>query len=372
MFAGAVFLTALAAPGVTHLARAIIGGAPPDLGENRALAEWPAPPRSLSQALAFPDAANAALEDRFGLRAPLSRAYAELSQGVRSPGDTVVVGREGWLFFAGDSSVENYRGFRPASSQWVEGWFAQILAVQAAAEASGASFYLLTPPNKSRVYPEHMPAAFGPPSPLRRLNALRADPRMADLAWVDAESALLAVKGEGLAYRPLDTHWTMRGAHAAFLAFEAAYGCAQPTGCDRLPLRAVSFDDAGGDLARMAGFEADAASMIVDVALTDPSPGAERVLEDAENPIFRTRIFTGRHADGPRLVLIGDSFADALLPFLRERFGEVVLVHHQLGRADIEYALSFEPDVVLLEMVERYAERALDFRFGGERVSSAP
>lgn len=371
------FLIALAAPGALHLTRALTGGAPADLGENRPLAPWPAPPADLAALRAYPDAAGAYLEDRFGLRAPLVAAYVALARKLGGAGAPVIVGRDGWLFYARDRVVESYRGLRPPSRTWADGWFAEVERLRDAATARGGSFFVLLLPNKVRVYPEHMPDGFGSPSSARRLDALRADPRARGAGWVEAEAAVLAARAEGQVYRRHDTHWTSRGAFAAYRALMDAVIADRPeiSALDWSDLRAVTARHAEGDLARMLAFGADVEEVVDDVAApASVSNAPPQVLDDDEQPAFRTRVYAGRADAGARVLVIGDSFADALIPYLRASFSEVIVAHHRLGRADLADVLDMGADVVVLEMVERYGEGTLAFEGVGrrERVSSAP
>jgi hypothetical protein len=60
----------------------------------------------------------------------------------------------------------------------------------------------------------------------------------------------------------------------------------------------------------------------------------------------------------PRAVVFRDSFAGAMVPFLSEAFGHVRFVYdHQPDPRLIEVE---KPDVVILEMVERYVARSVD------------
>jgi len=61
-------------------------------------------------------------------------------------------------------------------------------------------------------------------------------------------------------------------------------------------------------------------------------------------------------ARAPRLLLLGDSFATGLSPYLNQSFGTVVYTHFfnaKTVRRLQQYVNRYKPDLVVLEMVER-------------------
>ena len=60
------------------------------------------------------------------------------------------------------------------------------------------------------------------------------------------------------------------------------------------------------------------------------------------------------NADGPTLLLIGDSFSVALLPALQPHFRRIIFSHYTDGGIFRQDLIDrFAPDVVVLEVVER-------------------
>jgi hypothetical protein len=61
-------------------------------------------------------------------------------------------------------------------------------------------------------------------------------------------------------------------------------------------------------------------------------------------------------ARAPRLLVLGDSFATGLSPYLNQSFGTVVYTHYTNARTAgrlQQYVKRYKPDLVALEMVER-------------------
>jgi hypothetical protein len=59
------------------------------------------------------------------------------------------------------------------------------------------------------------------------------------------------------------------------------------------------------------------------------------------------------------LVVIGDSFTDAMMPYLKWPYDRVVRIHHGAGDYTVgtDEVLSYNPDAVLIMIVERSAHR---------------
>src|ERR1700682_1822498 len=100
---------------------------PTRLTEKRRLA--PPPPVRLSQPLevSYTAAFESWWSDNFGFRRSLVVGYSRalLALGV-SPTPSVIVGRSGWLFFAGDEALASYRAVQPFTEAELAGWQQRI------------------------------------------------------------------------------------------------------------------------------------------------------------------------------------------------------------------------------------------------------
>src|SRR6516162_1596522 len=86
-------------------------GATPILNEGRRAAPVPKPPESWEGLLIFPSQTDAYLKDHFGLREKLIRAHKELTKALLARGSSsVLVGRDGRLFYLGDEMVRQSAG----------------------------------------------------------------------------------------------------------------------------------------------------------------------------------------------------------------------------------------------------------------------
>lgn len=72
----------------------------------------------------------------------------------------------------------------------------------------------------------------------------------------------------------------------------------------------------------------------------------------AENPI---KMHNQNAANKMKLVVIGDSFFQALSPFFNASFSDIVYIAHTIPIHDQEQVIQkFKPDIVVYETVERH------------------
>ena len=328
--------------------------------ENRALASWP----SLGQPDYF-KGIDAFLSDRFGGRMALIRLSREVRDNLGEDPDAVVRGQDGWLYLGESAYRDEFEGVGAWDDAQVERWVADLLAARDVFEGAGIPFAATIAPDKARIYPETLPKDW-------RLGGRRfksrvlGDARLSDLSF-DIEPDLLLRKDTGdLVYFARDTHWNPTGGAVASAAIMNALD----------PSRTLARHDPGAmtlispyepqDLERMQGQEnsEEVPSLIV------PSPRPEGYAVDMVGAdetgvpargYLHTKVVT--HSDFPdatgTLVIVGDSFADAMMEFFTPSFRTIVKIHH--GAEDFtvgtDEVLSYDPDAVLLMIVERSAHR---------------
>jgi hypothetical protein len=349
----AAFVTALVAPGVVMLA-----GLDREVptGENRELAPWPAAPRTWAAWRAWPGSASRYFEDHFGLRARLVRWQAALRLrvfGVSASPD-VIVGRDGWLFYAGEGAVEDIVSEVPFTPEELEGWRTTLEHTQDWMEARGIAYVFVIAPDKHAVYPELLPSSVRQVGAETRTDALVRYLRdRSTVPVLDLRGALEAAKGRERVYHRTDTHWNDRGALAAS---QALWRMLAPRLEAPLQERGAYVARAvpvpGLDLASMLGI-ADAVTE-VDLRLVPRLPRRARIVEPAhpDARLMEPRVVTEQDAAAlPRAVVFRDSFASALIPFLSERFSRAVYLWQY--NVDPYVVLTEHPDVVIQEWVGR-------------------
>lgn len=125
----ALFVAVIALPLAANLAG--FDGANP-VAENRRMAEFPRLDATWASLRAFPRGFTAWFEDHFGFRSTLVRASGDLRYFVLgvSPAASVVKGRDGWLFYADDSGMDDYARGSPFGKAALDEWRESVVRSQ--------------------------------------------------------------------------------------------------------------------------------------------------------------------------------------------------------------------------------------------------
>jgi hypothetical protein len=334
---------------------------PPELEfEYRALTPWPAP--ALTRA--FPGEVERAFADRFGGRDLLLRLHHRTMTGAFgvSPAPNVLIGRDDWLYFLGEdakSLERNYRGTLPIADAEIAAVVTELKLRQQFLASLGIAYIVAIVPEKFTIYPEHLPAWAGPPTPAtplaRLLAALQADGTVHAL---DLRGPLADAKARERVYYATDSHWNMLGAAVGYGVIMREVQRALPEGKlaaiahPVMPPYVAGVDVYAGDLARQVGFathyrEPDYAPFAK--VLGDPGGRCARRIDSSADAGFE--IYGCARAGLPRAVVYRDSMAIPLIPLLSENFSRAVYVSDR--RLDPALIRRERPDVVIDEMVER-------------------
>lgn len=299
------------------------------------------------------------LQENFGFRKQLIRGHALLTAQVlhTSPSPTVLWGREGWLYYAGDGGAEDIIAKTPFSEAELTVWRTTLIHNRDWLRARGIEYVFTLAPDKPEIYPEYLP-----PSPRRlgagnRLDQLAAHLRdRTDLVVVDLKAPLLEAKANERVYDRTDTHWNLRGAYVGYRAILAAVaervpGVERPwPRTDFKPTRAIT---PGKDLAEMLGLE-DVWSE-EDLGLAPVRPRLARVVEpphpspNGDEGYLVTEIAASTL---PRAVVFRDSFTSRLIPYVSEHFSRAVYLWQ--NDVDLEVVEKERPAVVIHEIVGRH------------------
>lgn len=324
---------------------------------------WPAPAVSPETFARF----DAAFSDRFrGRNALIALQHAIVVLGFgTSPGGNVVLGRDAWLYFAGEDGHaldRHVRGTRPFADESILRLAAELERRRAWLAARGIAYVVTVAPDKATIYPEHLPAWVHPmsgPTPLERATrVLRANTA---LRYVDLRPALRAAKEREPVYYRTDSHWNYLGAIVGYRALmdevQHALGTARLPSIapPEVPPYVPGVDTYRGDLGRILGVpwrydEPDVAPFAK--VLGDVSRRCARRVDAGKDEGFET--WTCATAPDLRAVVYRDSMAIPLVPLLSENFRRVVYVSAQ--RLDPALIERERPDVVIEEFVERALE----------------
>ncbi len=331
--------------------------------EKRFLTKRPALEASWHSLASFPRRMEKYYDDRLGFREALIRSYAYLKIELfgTSPSESLVIGKQGWLFFGDPDAVANYRGVASLGPAKLGRWQQLLEKRRDWLAEQGIEFLLVLVPDKHLMYPEYMPDRLprtGNAHPLDQLS--RHLTRHSDVNVLDLRGALEETKKTERTHHRTDSHWNEVGAYAAYRAILERLGESVPALANATPIPVVrkSSITPGLGLANIVGLGGIYREELLQ--MTPRNPHAVVKLEHRAKYDERVRkllpIALGvENRELPRAVMFRDSFANALIPYLSENFQRILYVWDRDVNPRI---VSIEkPDVVILEIVGRFLGR---------------
>ncbi len=317
------------------------------LKEGRLPAPAPSRPHSLNDLTMLPRAIDDYLHDRFGLRAEMLRAYANLTKRLLGEGNSLVlVGRHDRMFYLADNLVRQSAGLvrRDASVAEAADF---LVAMRDALAVRGIRFLIASPPNAATIYQDDLPSWARSNGRTTEYDLFIADLAARGIAAIDLRPIVWTVREKDPAYFLYDTHWTPRAAISGFNAVAEADGHPDWRIEPDEALAPVS-ERKGGDLARMIGVSDDVTEPYQEMALPSGS------MHELTSGKFPTYVATAAKP-GETVMVIGDSFTEHYFaPMLLRHVGRVVWQHHKWCGFDWTLIDRFKPDEVWYMPTERY------------------
>ena len=266
-----------------------------------------------------------------------SSLTAALADDAYIDSDQVLAGKGGWLFYkrADDgTSIPDYQGTSTFSDATMESIMNSLLRQRDTFAARGIRFVVMIVPNKEIIYSEYMPSTVYRTSEITRCDRLYEYlTQNSDLEVVYPKEELLAAKGYYQVYYKYDTHWNFAGVYVGVQCLlRQLYGTYEDISGAKL---VIEHQNMSGDLASLIG-------------MTD------KYCDDYYYNFYAQDINPAQMVEDDILV-VGDSFSDLMLGELDYYFGNV----DQVGVWTFKMSMldSYQPDVVLWECAERYADR---------------
>jgi len=340
-----------------------IAGLGKPVQENRTPAEAPGWPSSLADYRTFPQRLTAFVNDHFGLRSQLVRWNGALRLKLgTSSSPSVAVGRDGFLFYADHDErlLEQHTGEDVFTSGDLERWVKSAVAERDWLKQRGIAFYILIAPDKSTIYPELLPDYPHLPDTTTRLDQLAVRLKTVEgLEFIDPRAALWRAKQTGRRlYWRADSHWGPRGAFIAYTQLMERVVQTFPNA------HAVTFDEYTASVLPIRGDLALLLNLYDDLLYSEEQlqwKGPSHLISTDQHPPqpdwgWLVKFMHTDLRESPRLLVFGDSFTDYVLGplFLYQTFRDPVYTHHRGTGLDHHLIEIAKPDLVILEMAERY------------------
>lgn len=319
-------------------------GIRPDVGnrENRTPAPWPSLYKEDGFNWAYLQEAGDYFTDHFAFRQELVSADARIRTELFavSPVDSVIVGKDGWLYYA--ATLDDYQHKDSVSERMLFNMAHNLALMQEYTQLLGKTFLFTVAPNKNSLYGDSMPDRLnyrlGDNSDMERLKP-----------WLEREKVnyvdlyeLFRSRDEVL-YYARDSHWNQKGAVLVCNALLDAAGREHET------YEEIAFEkttDYLGDLNLML-FPVTARPE-EQIRYQKEFTWEYSQGDDVEDNFIQTTCENGNGS----LLLYRDSFGNSMLPYLAEEFRTAAF------SKQVPYPMTdlvtYDPDLVIVERVERH------------------
>ena len=335
--------------------------------EKRALASFPEIPFNSKTLLQFPKGFEDYYNDHFGFRDVLTRRYhREMKKRFGQSGiPEVIIGKEGWYFYAADQLLDDFRGLLPLTEKQLNSWREDHVRKRNWLAKQGIRYLLVLVPDKQTIYPEYLPDYFRKAKGTTRIEQLMEYLKQdRDVTILDLRPSLLNAKSEKRLYQKTDSHWNDYG---AFVGYKEMMNRISQW----FPKEQFKFDfyfhpdrvteRPGGDLVRMLGLHETikevwpllkerhfcSQPLKPNVEMENQEMIGEPFMEGCKDANLRALVFR-------------DSFFELVRPFLSENFQQVVYLWQIYNQKNVEILIDyFHPNLVIEERIERLGFRGL-------------
>lgn len=270
---------------------------------------------------------------------------------------STIEGREKWLFFALENSLEDYLGNNILSEEELKTYLDGMEELERICEEKGKKLYFILPPNKEQVYAEFMPTYKIADTYKRAQRLVDYVQANSDIKIIYPIEELKAAKEKWQLYFKTDTHWNDAG---AFVGTQALYALMELPVTDLSELTTEEWAFNSGDLVRVGNlngkdYEGDISYTIYYKLYVDVTA------EEGEN--FSSDIYStvSTAENQSSIVVLGDSFRISMGQFLSKDFGRCMLLNSFNMQEAVAVEAIQNADIIVIESVERMNVNLPDF-----------
>ena len=273
-----------------------------------------------------------------------------LSFNDKIDNEKVFQGKEDWLFYKREGSIENFQNAVLFRDKDLQNIATQLQNIYEWCEKHNKKFYFIIAPDKNKIYGEYFPdmKKKRPDSQSRARQLLQYLGKHTNVKTLYLYDILMNNKNKGLLYYKNDTHWNELG---AYLGYQEITKMVREDFSDVSVFQADTYKKIKhlrGDLTNMYPEELrhdDATSY--DVPLINNMVQCDGNIGDRTKPILCTS-----SSSDLKVLVFRDSFTNSLVPYLGKSFGKAKYIwKYDISNEDTK--LMQEADIVFLIMVER-------------------
>jgi hypothetical protein len=275
--------------------------------------------------------------------------------------NNVIIGKNGWFFLSGDGSITDYQNIDPLNKKKLLNLQKNLDQLSMELKQKGITLLVVIPPNKTTIYSQDMPVQIPVIGSTSRLDQFVQHMKLnGRTSILDLRPVLLDASHSQQVYYRTDTHWNDLGAYygyaATLNALSSDYPQIKPHG--RSDFRYIYAGNSTHELPLLMGLSSYLEADWVMV------PDFEVHLDESKIALpdgRYIRTVTNVEKQLPELLVFGDSFYGALAHFVEPHFSRVKTIPftYEDGIWSLDWIQHENPDVVIIEVVERYIDVTL-------------
>ncbi len=336
--------------------------------ENRKKASFPV--LNVNRLDAYPSEMDAYINDNFYLRPFLLLEFHKLKyvMGVSPNPKKVIVGNDGWLFL-GMKDQEVYEGHYPFGREQLDSFYAVWEQRFNYFEKKQIHGLWAIAPIKQYFYEEHMP-------PNKKRNFQNRTVKLQ--TFLDQKipgktiylgNSLQSKKSKGVLFYKHDNHWNSLAGYYSYLVImeNLQKEIKDLNVLTEKDVIRIQKETNTGSLSNFVGLEGRLKETVVEVVTKEkplkemPKYGFKAPADFPYEYVYECRYVNPRAKNKQKILVIRDSFGDALLPFFQQTFSETMYVfdawEYKLNENIID---RFQPDIVVFLTVESFADHILN------------
>ena len=217
-------------------------------------------------------------------------------------------------------------------------------------------------PDKNKIYPEYMPDYIKRLHPQYNSTDLLVEylKELTDINIIYPKKELLKYKESNLLYYKYDAHWNRLGAYIGYMELMKYMNK------DYFDLKDISIikNNMGTpiySLASMIGlYESKLYKYDTEYTISNFTTNNYLLVNKYNTNATTIEHFNSDSPDKRRIVVLRDSFSEAMLDYISSNFYEVIFISIAYDDINVlDYAIKLNPDIIIYQSVERYLKYRL-------------
>lgn len=270
----------------------------------------------------------------------------------------VIIGQSNWLYL-NDANIKYYTGENATAKVFdVEEHVKGYAKLNDLCKKVGKKLIIHICPEKEEIYPEYMPTldkADEIERPIKIRDYLKEN---TDITYIYPKEDILAKKSNYVLYKKYDSHWNYLGAYLALNRIKEAMGL------ETIPLYDLGLEKSHEetcDLAFFGGIPNDTLKPSIDYIITDYKPRNDFektwIKQDFSSEAFMSTCANG---EDRKVLLIGDSYREAIVPFATRDFKEFYCTSFMNTTSAFVKEQAKRVDTIIILLVERNETETLN------------